>query len=398
MNVIRKTLMNHRVIVAILFCWTAISTPLAAQEEAPSRRAEAIGIVRPNGVPQQSHLDEAQAKALRQIIEAWIKSESLSPAQQRSASSALKGLALPKLQEFFDLVEIVSTKQRTGYCEVKVAGQLKFESLRRWWTEVEAQADNPVKKLKIMVVIPEYHIARVIPDPAGETEVIRNLLSEDFRLIDQKQVETIRSKDLVKRAAAGDPKELLAIAQGFGADLLLVGEAFSQDVAPDPLISGGLPTCSARIEARIIRCDTGEIVAADDGQGRAVDHSPAVAAKAAIRDAAKRMSEKLIVTMLKPRQPGSAKIKIVLAGADFDLKLQFEELLNSIPDTITAVEEISFLDSRAEMEAVTSATGAQVAKAIFLAAKKLGMKLKVVEQSSGRCVFEIAQGGDSGPP
>src|SRR3712207_6967275 len=57
--------------------------------------------------------------------------------------------------------------------------------------------------------------------------------SEGFRVVDQKQVATIRDKDEVKRSIKNDPKELIAIAVDHGAEMLVYGEAFSQNVNRD---------------------------------------------------------------------------------------------------------------------------------------------------------------------
>jgi hypothetical protein len=249
--------------------------------------------------------------------------------------------------------------------------------------------DSPLKKLRIMVIIPEYHIQRPIPDPAGETEVTRAFIAEGFRMVDQKQVETIRQKDFVKRAMKDDPKELLAIAQSWGAELLVVGEAFSQEVQG---LGDGQAVCRARIEAKILLCDTGEILASNDAAAGSSDLASAVAAKAAIREAAKVLAGKLIDDLLvkKTATGAQSRIRVILAGADFEKKLQFEELLGSFKETVSSVEEISYLDSRAEMDVVTTITSGELAKAVFLGSKKQGVALKVAEQSSRRCVFEVA--------
>ena len=110
---------------------------------------------------------------------------------------------------------------------------------------------SQIKKFRVAVVIPEQHLSEPIPDPAGETEVIRQLIKEGFRVVDAKQV-------------LGDLKEL-----------------------------------------------------------------------------------------------------------------------------VTEAEEISYLESRVEMDVVTSTTSEKLAEAVFLGAKKQGLKLKVLESTNRRCVFEV---------
>lgn len=381
--------MCYRYIVIIL----TLLWPMASVVAGHAIHAEAVGVVEPTGDPQPTDEAEAVAIALRSILlDTAPKQATLSPAALRHLRIEGEKLSAEALRPFFSDVVIVGRRQRRGYLEVKIGATTHITEIARWAKSYENRQGPP--NLRIMVIIPEYHLQRPIPDPAGETEVMRSLLAEKFRLVDQKQVEIIRYKDTVKNWKS-DPKELLAIAQSWGADLLLVGEAFSQDVV-NPL-PGGPPACRARIEARVIRCDTAEIVASDDGEGGASDLSPAVAAKAAIRDAAKKLSDKLITSLLTANlQASQERITVVLLGVDFDRKLKFLDLLDGMKDTIKDVEERSFIDPRAELELSTSLGTGELAKTLNQAAKAQGISMKVVEQSNRKCVFDMAPVGTAG--
>lgn len=330
------------------------------------------------------------AQALRKALTDAAQKKQPDAGAIRLLSAALDKLDLATLRKCFASHQTAQEKKRRGYYEVKVVSVLKMDELQKLLDSV-AKTDSPLKKMRVMIVIPESHLARPIPDPAGETEMIRRFISEGFRVIDQKQIETIREKDMVKRAAKGDPKELMAIAQGWGAELLLVGEAFSQDVPVDRSLVGAQSGCRARIEARIIQCDTGDILSADDGEGGATDLSPAVAAKAAIRAAAVKLGDKMLAALVvnNSGKASRERVRIVLSGADFESKLLFKTMLEGMKDQVSEVEEVSFQESRAEIDVVTSATASKLAEAIFLKARSEGLKLKVIEQTGRRCVFEV---------
>src|SRR5439155_23814142 len=112
--------------------------------------------------------------------------------------------------------------------------------------------------------------------------------------------------------------------------------------------------------------------------------SPAVSAKASIRTAADRLFDKMVLDLLdvKPRT-----VRVVLAGPDFDCKEKFKSILDSDKPLLAGVDEISFQESRAELDVVTSATSTRLAAEIYLRAKNQAMNLKVIEQSNARCVF-----------
>ncbi len=377
--------MNAPTTFALLSLLLPLSVTAQQPNQSPSQRIEAVGKLYTEGDPQPHDKDAAVASALRRIVIITLEQTSASAPSLRLAKSALEKLDLAALGEFFASRDIVYEKSRRGYYEVNVGAVPKLEAIKSW--SAQFQADPPIKKLRVMIVIPEQHLLNPIPDPAGETEMIRRFVLEGFRVVDQAQVKTIRDKDLVKRAIKEDPKELLAIAQNWGAELLLIGEAFSQDVRPATRAAA----CRARIEARILQCDTAEILSAGDAEAGAEDSAPAVAAKAALRNAATVLFEKLVTDLLVRNSGAQARsrVRVILAGADFEQKLLFKRLLEGLKNLILETEEVSFMESRAEFDVVTPATSAKVAEEVFLAAKKEGMNLGVTEQSNRRCVFEI---------
>lgn len=146
--------------------------------------------------------------------------------------------------------------------------------------------------LRIMIVIPEVHIGRRVPDPAGETEMIRKFLDKGFRLVDQKQIAAIRDSQSVRAALKGDDKAAILLGKKFGAEVIIIGEAFSEENPSGSM--AGLASCRARVEARAINVDTGEIIAADGRQAGGVDATWLAAGKTALRNAASALADYMI--------------------------------------------------------------------------------------------------------
>lgn len=96
-------------------------------------------------------------------------------------------------------------------------------------------SEAAVRKERIMVVIPEIHLGRPkVPDPAGETEIVRKLIEEGYKLVDQEQVKKIRYNDIFDKAWKGDDTGALKMARKFNAEILIVGEAFSEFAPGNP--------------------------------------------------------------------------------------------------------------------------------------------------------------------
>ena len=171
--------------------------------------------------------------------------------------------------------------------------------------------------------------------------------------------------------------------------MILVGEAFSQEVAAGPDIDRSLSVCRARIEGRIILCDTGEILTINDAEGQAVDLASAVAAKAAIRNAATTFANKLINSLLVQKSGDKAQnnVQLILSGIDFAEKIEFEEVIASLGDAVLGTKDISFREGRAEMEVRSGLSASDLVKKLYIACKKANLNFVVEEQTNRRIAF-----------
>ena len=179
-----------------------------------------------------------------------------------------------------------------------------------------------VRKERIMVVIPEVHLRRPkVPDPAGETEIVRVLIEAGYKLVDQEQVKKIRYNDMFEKAWKGDDAGALKIARKFDAEILIVGQAFSefaQEIrVPDQrgMPGGNLISCRARVEAKAVRTDTGQIVATYGAHASGVDISENIAAKTALAEAGRKAAE-YFVDMFARKSPSvsGAGIEMIVQG------------------------------------------------------------------------------------
>ena len=181
----------------------------------------------------------------------------------------------------------------------------------------------------IMVVIPEFHIQHPIPDPAGETEIIRILLESDFNLVDQKQIAAIRNQERVINAV-NDPQLAAALGVEFGADIIIIGEAFSEFAASQQ----GRVSCRARVEARAIQTRTGKILAANGLHASAWDVAENVAAKKALREAGNKMAtyfQQQLCRKVGASKSAVTSIEILVASTNFKQLRMLEKLVKTLP-------------------------------------------------------------------
>ena len=145
---------------------------------------------------------------------------------------------------------------------------------------------------KIAVVIPEYHMSRYIADPAAETEVIKVLKEVGFTVKEASGKNLPKwAKDFMKKPDEPIPADFNQV------DIVITGEGVSEFGAR----MGGLVSCLARLEVRVVSMKDGnEILLADRTTKRAVDISEAISAKTALQAAGHEIAIKIAEQLAKP--------------------------------------------------------------------------------------------------
>lgn len=194
---------------------------------------------------------------------------------------------------------------------------------------INRQLRNP----KIAVIIPEYHIRARIPDPAGETAVIRKLVDAGFSRITD--ISDIRY-DLNKLSAL-TKQDMENIARSRNVDILIVGEAFSEGVGDvGKFLSNGRNTgivsCKARLEAKIFIAKTGQIISANGTYGTAADLTEFIAGKKALNDAGEKMGDYIVEKLLNYGSSAHQNLEVIVSASDFNKINAINNAMQNIRD------------------------------------------------------------------
>jgi hypothetical protein len=264
--------------------------------------------------------------------------------------------------------------------------------------------DNKPKTItsypRVMITIPEFHITRVrVPDPAAETEFLKTFKTAGFKLIDKKQAEKVWKDDVIfKLEKEEDIQAAAALAFKIGAEILVIGEAFSEAGQYMPSM-GGIQTISARarVEVKALRTDTAEILWADSAYGTGIDATEVVAGKKALQQAGKevslRVSDELVrqLSGIGSTTDGSrtALIEIVLsypAGTltRAEMKSFKEGALKGLPNLVEIVER-EFIEGVANLEFAYKGDAQGLADS--LDGNKFGKRTASVTKVTGNKLF-----------
>lgn len=214
--------------------------------------------------------------------------------------------------------QVVGKQQVDGMWQVTIAAVVDDNPNSKLMNEltrlgiINTQLRNP----KIAVYVPERHIQYSIPDPAGETAIVKALINAGFS-----QVTEVGSRLNVRNPLNMSASEMTNAARQLGVDIIIVGESFSEGIGDAAQWLPGnqrsnMQSCRARVEAKMFIVKTGQIIAADGKYGSGLDNSQAVASKKALSIAGQQMGEYLVqqITGLYTSQQN---IEVVVYGAAF---------------------------------------------------------------------------------
>ena len=229
---------------------------------------------------------------------------------------------LTKSKGYVKDYDILDTKLDNGVYFVKIQAVVVKKILKEDLDAIEftiKRANDP----RIMVTIPEEYLSRPAPDPAAETSIIQVLLDAGFRLVDKNQVEKAKETEAFRRALDGDSKAYKKLGNQYNADLLVIGEAFSE-FSDD---YEGLISCRARVEVRVVKTDSGEILAANGVHESGADITELTAAKKSLQEAGKKMGNYLVEKIPEKLSEQERSIQISINNINFTDLNNFEEFI-----------------------------------------------------------------------
>ena len=189
---------------------------------------------------------------------------------------------------------------------------------------------------RLLVLLPESHLNRIVPDPAGETELVEWFLACGFPVAsaeyagieaptpaaqwDSETDVRIRRPDVrdgvqwlissrsihsfVTGGMSKDADKLLEIA-----DVLILGQGISERAST----RSGIQSCKARLELKAIDIQTGEVLLSKSTYGTGLDVAEHIAGKRALQAAGRQMALDLLPalarrwTEIRPSDPAKGK-------------------------------------------------------------------------------------------
>ncbi|NOZ75385.1 MAG: hypothetical protein GXO90_08425 [FCB group bacterium] len=295
-------------------------------------------IVEGHGTTRDMALSDAKRNAVEQGVGVIVAS------QTKVTQSTLEDVILSKANGFVKNYQELSAAQASdGLWTVKISAevtdildelvqdQIALDLLLSW-----------VKHPRFMVMIDEQNV----DDPnttIAETEIGRIMGGKGFDIYSPTQTKALKERNVNLAQLQDDPAAAVALANEFGAEYLVMGNARSIALT-NPLL-GSRFSGQGNITAQVIRADNAQILAQETFHGKATHVDPITAGMYALKDAGEQLSNYLVAETVRRwslEQSNARTITLRINGVAYrDKRLIINYLKNEV-EGVQAVDQRSF--------------------------------------------------------
>ncbi len=339
------------------------------------------------GQTKDAAIEQAKRDAVEVGLGAFISSETVVTA------TSLSDNIYSKAQGFVKTFKIVSEKQGPdGLWEVTLDAEVTQMLDQVMQDEAALQTLlNSMNRPRIIFMIREDNLIDNIPTDFAETKLLSMFYEKGFDVVDRQLVSALKGQTDYEQALTGNVSAAAKIASMLGAEVIVIGSA--------KISSGGkiynMVSGQADISSKIVRADTGEILAAvPNAHGKKPHISASTAGVNATQEAVDKLGNDIIRQLIEKwstQQSNFIKVFIVLKNTDFMSYMTFESFLKA--QTVSGIRNAyakSLNDGVAEFEVEFEGKAQALAMGLSRTSPD-GLDFKVTGLSGNRITAEIIQ-------
>ena len=364
--------------LVILICFLPIEALLSQ-----AQTAKGIGY----GLTKDAAIEQAKRDAVENGLGAYISSETVVTA------TSLSDNIYSKAQGFIKKFEIVNEKKDPdGNWEITISAEVTQMLDQVMQDEAALQTLlNSMNRPRIIFLLREENLIDNTPTDFAETKLLSMFYEKGFDVVDRQLVQALKGKPDFEQALEGNVAAAAKIAGMLGAEVIVIGTA--------KISSGGefygMTSGQADLNGKIVRVDTGEILAVvPNAHGKKPHISPSTAGVNAVNQAAEKMGEDIISQLIQKwstQQSNFVKVFIVLKNADFGSYMMFQSFLSA--QTVSGIRNAyskSLNDGVAEYEVEFEGKAMDLAMGLSQTTPD-GLNFKVTGMTGNRITAEIVQ-------
>ncbi|MBI5633746.1 MAG: flagellar assembly protein T N-terminal domain-containing protein [Nitrospirae bacterium] len=297
-------------------------------------------------------IDDALRKAVEQAVGTMVSSDSMTENYK-----VIHDKILARTSGYVEKYKIISERPEGDLYRVRVQAEIGRADLT---SDLNALGllHVMVEKPKVMVIIDEkvgglYGTTATESVGQAESTIIEKLLNAGFNVVDADTVRANITRDKALRILEGDNKAAAAEGLKYGAQVVITGKAFSKN-AGGKLYGTNMQSLQATLQARVVRTDTGKVIASKSAQGVQVHIDEMQGGALAIKEASEKLTDELIDLIVKQWSGEvygrSQEITVMINGlVSYRHLAAVKKILEKETQGVKAVHQRSFTGGVAEL-------------------------------------------------
>jgi len=255
---------------------------------AEDRVVEAEGI---SALSKKDAIREAQRAAVEQAVGVLIQSQTVI-----EDFEVKKDKIMSRTQGYVTRFTIIKETRIMDIFNVKINAVISLDKIQDDLVALGLLMDS-MDRPKLMVLIEEKYIGM---DDLGmrlaETEISSLFAAKKFDLVDQAQLEQIKSMDKARQALRGNMAAAQSLGLNFGAQYVILGKAVVQDIG-EAFPGTGMKSLQASMQLKVLQTQSGLALGSVVKNGVAAHISPLTGATKALRISAQKAVDDLLNTI-----------------------------------------------------------------------------------------------------
>ena len=185
----------------------------------------------------------------------------------------------------------------------------------------------------------------------AESTLTQSFLDAGFEVVDSEMVAQNINRDMALKALEGDSAVASALAQQYGADVIITVKASATSGAK--ILDTNMKTHQAAMTAKVVRADTAQLLSSASENAKQAHIDDLAGGTAAVEKAATQLAEKLIPKILEQWRKdvqGGATVQLMISKISFMQLKRFKEILNTEIRGVKTVNQRSFQSNIAKID------------------------------------------------
>ena len=261
----------------------------ASRQGGPSNDSKMVEAEGLSFVSREDAIRQAQRAAVEQALGVFV--HSLTEVEDYEVK---KETIFSRSEGYITRFRVIKQMRADGQYIVGIRAEVSLSKIKNDLVAMKILLDG-MDRPAVMVLMEEHYPGVIEADlDFAEAEMVRLLKEKGFDLVDQRQIERIRSVNAAKAALANHPDAAQQLGLQMGAQYVIVGKSAVQDIG-EVYAGAGIRSLQATLQARIIQTRSGVILGSTVKSAAAAHASPLTGASMAVKKVVQQACEEYLV-------------------------------------------------------------------------------------------------------